>query len=106
MRVHLFYYYRFSSAIPGSVAKRCGHSPYTIPNILAFDFSVLFIGYSLIGNISLTFFVAQRTKRPAREKNQSLGSLFTSPKGEPSVEPPLPCLSFSHLQGAAELNVI
>ena len=106
MRVHLFYYYRFSSAIPGSVAKRCGHSPYTIPNILAFDFSVLFVGYSLIGNISLTFFVAQRTKRPAREKNQSLGSLFTSPKGEPSVEPPLPCLSFSHLQGAVELNVI
>ena len=90
----------------GSVAKRCGHSLYTIPNILAFDFSVLFVGYSLIGNISLTFFVAQRTKRPAREKNQSLGSLFTSPKGEPSVEPPLPCLSFSHLQGAAELNVI
>ncbi len=29
----------------GSVAKRCGHSPYTIPNILAFDFSVLFVGY-------------------------------------------------------------
>ena len=51
----------------GSVAKRCGHSPYTIPNILAFDFSVLFVGYSLIENISLTFFVAQRTKRPARE---------------------------------------
>ena len=36
-------------------------------NILAFDFSVLFVGYSLIENISLTFFVAQRTKRPARE---------------------------------------
>ena len=87
----------------GSVAKRCGHSLYTILNILAFDFSVLFVGYSLFGNISLTFFVAQRTKRPAREKNQSLGSLFTSPKGEPSVEPPLPCLSFSHLQGAAGL---
>ncbi len=51
----------------GSVAKRFGHSPYTIPNILAFDFSVLFVGYSLIGNISLMFFVAQRTKRPARE---------------------------------------
>ena len=51
----------------GSVAKRCGHSLYTILNILAFDFSVLFVGYSLIGNISLTFFVAQRTKRPARE---------------------------------------
>ncbi|MBO5262929.1 MAG: hypothetical protein J6B18_01590, partial [Bacteroidaceae bacterium] len=51
----------------------------TILNILAFDFSVLFVGYSLIGNISLMFFVAQRTKRPAREKNQSLGSLFTSP---------------------------
>ena len=51
----------------GSVAKMCGHSPYTIPNILAFDFSVLFVGYSLIENISLTFFVAQRTKRPARE---------------------------------------
>ena len=79
------------------------HSLYTILNILAFDFSVLFVGYSLIGNISLTFFVAQRTKRPAREKNQSLGSLFTSQKGEPSVEPPLPCLSFSHLQGAAGL---
>ncbi|MBQ8257821.1 MAG: hypothetical protein IJY98_07910, partial [Bacteroidaceae bacterium] len=28
------------SAKIGSVAKRCGHSPYTIPNILAFDFSV------------------------------------------------------------------
>ena len=26
----------------GSVAKRCGHSLYTILNILAFDFSVLF----------------------------------------------------------------
>ncbi len=51
----------------GSVAKRCGRSPYTIPNILAFDFSVLFVGYFLIENISLTFFVAQRTKRPARE---------------------------------------
>ena len=51
----------------GSVAKRCGHSLYTILNILAFDFSVLFVGYSLIGNISLMFFVAQRTKRPARE---------------------------------------
>ena len=90
-------------AFCGSVAKRCGHSLYTILNILSFDFSVLFVGYSLIGNISLMFFVAQRTKRPAREKNQSLGSLFTSPKGEPSVEPPLPCLSFSHLQGAAGL---
>ena len=54
-------------AFLGSVAKRCGHSLYTILNILAFDFSVLFVGYSLIGNISLTFFVAQRTKRPARE---------------------------------------
>ena len=58
----------FSSwADTGSVAKRCGRSLYTILNILAFDFSVLFVGYSLIGNISLTFFVAQRTKRPARE---------------------------------------
>ena len=55
-----------SSAL-GSVAKMCGHSPYTKPNNLAFDFSVLFVGYSLIENISLTFFVAQRTKRPARE---------------------------------------
>ena len=91
------------SGFYGSVAKRCGQSLYTILNILTFDFSVLFVGYSLIGNISLTFFVAQRTKRSAREKNQSLGSLFTSPKGEPSVEPPLPCLSFSHLQGAVGL---
>ena len=42
----------------GSVAKRCGHSPYTIPNILAFDFSVLFVSYSL-------FVGAHRCVRPA-----------------------------------------
>ena len=57
----------YACSFYGSVAKRCGRSPYTIPNILAFDFSVLFVGYSLIENISLTFFLAQRTKRPARE---------------------------------------
>ena len=62
----------------GSVAKRCGHSLYTILNILAFDFSVLFVGYSLIGNISLTFFVAQRTKRPARGAFKSLLSLLVN----------------------------
>ena len=59
------------SAKIGSVAKKCGHSLYTIPNILAFDFSVLFVGYSLIGNISLTFFVAQRAKRPAQKVHDS-----------------------------------
>ena len=60
------------SAKIGSVAKRCGHSSYTILNILAFDFSVSFVGYSLIGNISLTFFVAQRTKHPAQKVRYSV----------------------------------
>ena len=50
----------------------------TILNILAFDFSVLFVGYSLIGNISLMFFVAQRTKRPARGAFKSLLSLLVN----------------------------